>query len=130
MLLALVYRVVCVVLRLILTRGRPVSAAEIELLVLRHERRVLRRRVGGAAWRPEDRLWLTALSRCLPSSVARLPRAPDHATAMASGAGAPAMGRPWPAAPAREAPAPRGGAGADPAPGARELQLGLHAHQG
>src|SRR5215813_10228070 len=67
MLLAFVYRVVCVVLGLVLTRGRAVSAAEIELLVLRHERRGLRRRAGGAAWRPGDRLWLTALSRCLPS---------------------------------------------------------------
>ena len=66
MLLAFVYRVVCALLRLVLTRGGPVSAAEIELLVLRHERRVLRRRAGGAAWRPGDRLWLTALSRCLP----------------------------------------------------------------
>ena len=42
------------------------SAVEIELLALRRERRVLRRRAGGAAWRPGDRLWLTALSRCLP----------------------------------------------------------------
>lgn len=67
MLLAFVYRVVCALLRLVLTCGRPVSAAEIELLVLRHERRVLRRRAGGVAWRPGDRLWLTALSRCLPS---------------------------------------------------------------
>jgi hypothetical protein len=47
MLLAIVYRVVCLVLRLILTRERPVSAAEIELLVLRHERRVRRGCAGG-----------------------------------------------------------------------------------
>src|SRR5215211_1245023 len=69
MLLALVYRVVCAILRRLLTRGGPASAAEIVLLVLRHERRVRRRRAGGAAWRPGDRRWLTALSRCLPSSA-------------------------------------------------------------
>src|SRR3712207_1012617 len=68
MLLAVVYRVVCALFRLLLTRGRSVSAAEIELLVLRHERRVLRRPVGGAAWRPGDRLWVAALSRALPPS--------------------------------------------------------------
>jgi hypothetical protein len=69
MLLAFVYRVVCALLRLVLTRRGPVSVAEIELLALRHERRVLRRRAGGAAWRPGDRLWLAALSRCLPGSA-------------------------------------------------------------
>jgi hypothetical protein len=65
--LAFVSGVGCAVLGLILTRGSAVSAAELELLVLRHERRVLRWRAGGAAWRPGDRLWPTALSRCLPS---------------------------------------------------------------
>jgi transposase len=69
MLLAFVYGVVCALLRLVLIRRGPVSVAEVELLVLRHERRVLRRRAGGAAWRPGDRLGLTALSRCLPSSA-------------------------------------------------------------
>jgi hypothetical protein len=69
MLLAFVYGGLCALLRLILARVRPVSATEIELLVLRHERRVLRRRASGAAWRPGDRLWLAALSRCLPGSA-------------------------------------------------------------
>jgi transposase len=79
-LLAFVYGGLCALLRLILARVRPVSATEIELLVLRHERRVLRRRVGGAAWRPSDRLWLTALSRCLPSSAWRV--FPVHPTTL------------------------------------------------
>ena len=66
MLLALLYVVVCGLLRLHLVPGKRLTAAEIELLALRHERRVLRRRTGGAAWRPADRLLLAALSRCLP----------------------------------------------------------------
>jgi hypothetical protein len=65
-LLAFLYPVLCGLLRLLLVRGQRLPAAEIELLALRHERRVLRRRTGGAAWRPADRLLLAALSRCLP----------------------------------------------------------------
>jgi hypothetical protein len=34
-----------------------------------HQQPGLRRRAGGAAWRPGDRLWPTALSRCLPRSA-------------------------------------------------------------
>ena len=64
--LAFIYAVVCGLLRLLLGRGKRLRAAESELLALRHERRVLRRRTGGAAWRPADRLLLAALSRCLP----------------------------------------------------------------
>ena len=66
MLLAFLYAVVCGLLRLLLVRGQRLPVAEIELLALRHERRVLRRRTGGAARRPADRLLLAALSRCLP----------------------------------------------------------------
>ena len=65
MVLALLYAVVCGLLRLHLVSGKRLTA-EIELLALRHERRVLRRRTGGAAWRPADRLLLAAVSRCLP----------------------------------------------------------------
>ena len=39
-----------------------------EVLALRHQLRVLERRVGKPAWQPVDRLWLAALSRLLPSS--------------------------------------------------------------
>jgi putative transposase len=66
MLLSLRYAIVCGLLRLHLVSGKRLTAAEIELLALRHERRVVRRRTGGAAWRPADRLLLAALSRCLP----------------------------------------------------------------
>src|SRR5918995_1558808 len=66
MLLAFLYAVVCGLLRLLLARGTRLAASEIELLALRHERRVLRRWPGGAAWRPADRLLLAASGRCLP----------------------------------------------------------------
>src|SRR5688572_9847358 len=66
MLLAFLYTVVCGLLRLLLVPGKRLTAAEIELLALRHERRVLRRQTGGAVWRPADRLFLAALSHCLP----------------------------------------------------------------
>src|SRR5687767_399168 len=69
MLLAFIYAVVCGLLRLLLGPGKRLAAAEVELLALRHERRVLRRRTGGAAWRPADRLLLAALSRCLPPNT-------------------------------------------------------------
>jgi hypothetical protein len=68
MLLACVYAVLRALLRLLLVRWRWLTATDIELLVLRHERRSLLRRTGGAVWQPGDRLWLAALSRALPPS--------------------------------------------------------------
>lgn len=72
MLLSLVYAAVCTLLRLLLVRRGWLSAVEIELLVLRYERRVLLRPTGGAVWRPGDRLWLAALSRCVPPADLRV----------------------------------------------------------
>jgi hypothetical protein len=66
MLLACAYAVLRALLRLLLLRWGWLTATDIELLVLRHERRLLQRRIGGAVWRPGDRLWLAALSRALP----------------------------------------------------------------
>ena len=72
MLPSLVYAVVRVLLDLALLRCRSGTARDLELLILRHEVRVLRRRTKRIAWRPGDRLILAALSR-------RLPRADWHA---------------------------------------------------
>ena len=66
--LALVYSLVCGLLRLALVRNPAARAETVELLALRHEVRVLRRRVRRTPWRPSDRVLLAALSRCLPRS--------------------------------------------------------------
>ena len=66
MLLSLLYPVVCVLLDLVVLQPTSARAQTIELLALRHEVRVLRRRVKRTGWRPGDRLLLAALSRCVP----------------------------------------------------------------
>jgi putative transposase len=66
MLTSLLYAVVHLLLDLALLRCRSGTARDLELLALRHEVRVLRRRPKRIAWRPGDRLVLAALSRCLP----------------------------------------------------------------
>ena len=65
MLYGLAYTAACALLGL-LARWGVLSAAEVELLALRHEARTLRRTGGRGAWRPADRLVLAALSRRLP----------------------------------------------------------------
>src|SRR3954462_11113812 len=66
MLPSILYAVFCLRLDLALLRCRSGTARDLELLALRHEVRVLRRRTKRIAWRPGDRLVLAALSRCLP----------------------------------------------------------------
>jgi putative transposase len=66
MLLSILYAVVRLLLDLALLRCRSATARDLELLTLRHEVRVLRRRTKRMAWCPGDRLVLTALSRYLP----------------------------------------------------------------
>jgi hypothetical protein len=71
MLLSLLYTVVTLLLNVLLIRTHAEAARTVELLALRQEVRVLRRRTRRARWRPDDRLLLAALSRCLPRTERR-----------------------------------------------------------
>jgi hypothetical protein len=66
MLPSLLHAVVHLLLDLTLLRCHSGTARDLQLLALRHEVRVLRRRTKRIASRPGDRLVLTPLSRCLP----------------------------------------------------------------
>ena len=54
------------VLQLVLLGRRSREFKELEIVVLRHELAVLRRQVRRPAFKPADRLFLTAVSRMLP----------------------------------------------------------------
>jgi putative transposase len=54
------------ILQLLALRVRSNDFKELEILVLRHELAMLRRRTRRPRFRPFDRLFLTAASRCLP----------------------------------------------------------------
>jgi putative transposase len=63
-LLSLLYRLVRCLFGLLAVLVRSDLSKDVELLVLRHENQVLRRRLGGRLWWDHaDRLWLAALSR-------------------------------------------------------------------
>ncbi len=66
MALALVYNLFRLVLDALGARRRSERDLHLEILVLRHQLRVLQRRVGRPRWQPSDRLLLTALSQRLP----------------------------------------------------------------
>src|SRR5215472_1506559 len=76
MLLALLYQLVRYLTDLVLVRTQSDAQLRAEVLALRHQLRVLERRVGKPAWQPGDRLLLAALSRLLRRSSldALLPR--------------------------------------------------------
>jgi hypothetical protein len=66
MLLSFIYLVFISLLRLLIARGRPAQVKDIELIVLRHQLKVLRRQVERPRLRSADRAFLSAASRLLP----------------------------------------------------------------
>jgi putative transposase len=65
--LGLCYLVICRIFGLLGSRRRTALDKDIELMVLRHEVRVLKRQLHGRVrYRPADRAILAALSRLLP----------------------------------------------------------------
>jgi transposase InsO family protein len=65
-LVSVVYWVLRRVLELLVLRGRSDAANEVEILVLRHQLRVLERQLARPRLEPADRLVLAAFSRVLP----------------------------------------------------------------
>ena|SRR5215831_15513873 len=65
MLLALLYQLVRYLTDLTLVRTQSDAQLRAEVLALRHQLRVLERKVGKPAWQPGDRLLVAALSRLL-----------------------------------------------------------------
>jgi putative transposase len=65
-LLKIVYSLTCRVLGLAVLVFRGDLAKDAELLVLRHENAVPRRRAGRVRYEPADRAWFAALARLVP----------------------------------------------------------------
>jgi putative transposase len=65
-LLKIVYLLMRCLLSLAVLAFRGNRARDAELLVLRHENAVLRRRVGRVRYEPADRAWIAALARLIP----------------------------------------------------------------
>ena len=66
MIVSVVYLVFCRLLELVVLLGRRERSKELEILVLRQELSILRRRIKQPQFKPPDRLLLAALSRVLP----------------------------------------------------------------
>ena len=65
-LIKIVYLLTRRILGLAVLVFRKDLAKDAELLVLRHENRVLRRHAGRVRYEPADRVWFAALARLLP----------------------------------------------------------------
>jgi hypothetical protein len=103
---------------------------EVELVVLRHQLKVLKRQVGRPQLRRRDRVFMAAISRALPRArVVVVPREPADAPSVAPGARATEVDLPA-AISGRQAPDPRCGSRAHPADGPGEPPMGLHQDPG
>ena len=69
MLLSLAYSLTRFLADLCLVRIRSDAQLRAEVLALRHQLRVLERKLGSPRWKPGDRLVLACLSRLLPRSA-------------------------------------------------------------
>jgi putative transposase len=69
MLLALLYSLLRLLLDVLLVRGHSEASLQSEVLLLRHQLRVLQRQARRPRWQPGDRLLLAALSRRLPQTA-------------------------------------------------------------
>jgi hypothetical protein len=77
-LLSVLCTTLCFLLGTLLPRAAAARAREVEVLVLRHENRVLRRHLKRPRRHPVDRTFLVALSRCLPrADWGRFPVRPE-----------------------------------------------------
>jgi len=68
MLLGLAYQFIRFIADLVLVRTRSDTQLRAEVLALRHQLRVLERKVGKPTWQPGDRILLAAFSRLLPKT--------------------------------------------------------------
>jgi len=68
MLLGLTYQLGRLVADLVLVRTSSHAQLRAEVLALRHQLRVMERKIGKPAWQPGDRILLAGLSRLLPRS--------------------------------------------------------------
>jgi hypothetical protein len=66
--ISVVYLLVRRLLDSLVVLARRELSKDAELLVLRHENAVLRRKIGRVRYQPGDRLWLAALSRWFPAA--------------------------------------------------------------
>ena len=89
----LLYTLIGFLLDALLSHRQSELCLRAEVLALRHQLRVLQRKVRRPRWRPADRLILSALSRRLPrpswSSLLPSPRPSSDGTAISSADGGP-----------------------------------------